>query len=192
MLIGYMRALKADGAEALDLQRDALLAAGVKPVNIYEDMAPAQDNRPGLAKCLKSLRKGHVLVIWKLDRLARSTRHLIETVDDLTKSGVGFKVLQPPVDTATIVALAELKRDLINEREMAGLVASRARGRQGGRKSSLTPDMIRRAQAAMRSRDTNVTALCEELGVNRTILYRHMGADGTLTPVGERAMKRKA
>ena len=94
MLIGYMRASKVDGSEALDLQRDALLAAGVEPANIYEDMAPAQDNRPGLAKCLKSLRKGHVLVIWKLDRLARSTRHLIETVDDLTKRGVGFKVLQ--------------------------------------------------------------------------------------------------
>ena len=80
---------------------------------------------------------------------------------------------------------------MIREREMAGLVAARARGRQGGRKSSLTPDMIRRAQAAMRSRDTNVTALCEELGINRTILYRHMGADGTLTPVGERALLAK-
>ena len=126
--------------------------------------------------------------MWKLDRLARSTRHLIETVEDLTKRGVGFKVPHAPVDTATIVALAELKRDLINEREMAGLAAGRARGRQGGRKSSLTPDMVKRAQAAMRRRDTNVTALAAELGTSTKVLYRHITPEGELTEVGERAL----
>ena len=191
-MIGYMRASKVDGSEALDLQRESLLAAGVEPANIYEDMAPAHENRPGLAKCLKSLREDDILVIWKLDRLGRSLKHLIETVEDLSKRGVGFRVLHgAPVDTATIVALAEFKRDLIHERELAGLIASRARGRQGGRKSSLTPEVILRAQAAMQSRDTNVTHLCEELGTSRNVLYRHVTPEGELTEVGKRALLAK-
>ena len=103
MLIGYMRVSKADGSQALDLQRDALIAAGIGPGAIYEDRASgAKDGRPGLAACLKALRQGDVLVIWKLDRLGRNLKHLIETVEDLTKRGVGFKVLQgAPVDTTT-------------------------------------------------------------------------------------------
>jgi DNA invertase Pin-like site-specific DNA recombinase len=94
---------KADGSQALDLQRDALIAAGVEPGAIYEDMASgAKDGRPGLAACLKALRQDDVLVIWKLDRLGRNLKHLIETVEDLTKRGLGFKVLLgAPVDTAT-------------------------------------------------------------------------------------------
>ena len=204
MLIGYMRVSKADGSQVLDLQRDALLAAGVEPVNIYEDKASgSKEDRPGLAACLKSLRKDDILVIWKLDRLGRSLKHLLATIDDLTKRGVGFKVLQgAPIDTTTsqgklmfamFAALAEFERDLIRERVVAGLTAARARGRQGGRISTMTPSIIRRAQAAMACRDTSVNALCEELGISRTTLYRHMSATGELTPVGERALvdKRK-
>ena len=95
MLVGYMRVSKADGSQALDLQRDALIAAGVGPGTIYKDRASgAKEDRPGLSACLKALRQDDVLVIWKLDRLGRNLKHLIETVEDLTKRGVGFKVLQ--------------------------------------------------------------------------------------------------
>ncbi len=203
MLVGYMRVSKADGSQVLDLQRDALLEAGVLPENVYEDMSSgAKDDRPGLAGCLKSLRKGDVLVIWKLDRLGRNLKHLMATVEDLNKRGVGFKVLQgAPIDTTTsqgklmftlFAALAEFERDTIRERVVAGLKAARARGREGGRKFKITPSMIRRAQAAMQSRDTSVTALCEELGISRASLYRVVTKEGELTEAGRRALEAKA
>ncbi len=199
MLIGYMRVSKADGSQVLDLQKDALLAAGVESANIYEDKCSgSKDDRPGLAACLKSLRKDDVLVIWKLDRLGRNLKHLIETVEDLTKRGVGFKVLQgAPVDTTTsqgklmftmFAALAEFERDVIRERTIAGLAAARARGRNGGRVSVFTPSKLRRAQAALANRDTSVAALCEELGVSKTALYRNLTPDGQLTETGKRAL----
>ena len=94
MHLGYMRVSKADGSQALDLQRDALLAAGVQPQHLYEDLASGRrDDRPGLAACLKALREGDVLAVWKLDRLGRDLRHLINTVHDLTAKGIGLKVL---------------------------------------------------------------------------------------------------
>ena len=98
-----MRVSKADGSQVLDLQRDALLAAGVEEGNLYEDKCSgSKDDRPGLGSCLKALRKDDVLVIWKLDRLGRNLKHLIEVVDDLNKRGVGFKVLQGnQIDTST-------------------------------------------------------------------------------------------
>jgi hypothetical protein len=100
-----MRISKADGSQVLDLQHDALLAAGIEPDHIYQDKASgSKDDRPGLASCLKALRKGDVLVIWKLDRLGRNLKHLIETVEDLSKRGVGFKVIQgAPINTTTSV-----------------------------------------------------------------------------------------
>src|SRR6516225_6271564 len=105
MLIGYMRVSKADGSQVLDLQRDALIAAGVKPSRLYEDEASGKkDDRPGLNACLKSLREGDTLVVWKLDRLGRNLRHLVNTVHGLTKQGVGFKVLTghgASIDTTT-------------------------------------------------------------------------------------------
>jgi DNA invertase Pin-like site-specific DNA recombinase len=195
MLIGYMRVSKADGSQVLDLQKDALTAAGVKPANLYEDKASgAKDDRPGLAACLKSLRDGDVLAIWKLDRLGRNLKHLIETVDDLTNRGVGFKVLNgAPIDTTTsqgklmfrmFAVLAEFERDIIRERTMAGLAAARARGRKGGRASVFTPAKLRLAQAAMAKRDTHVMDLCKELGVSKSALYRHVSASGELTAQG--------
>src|SRR5205823_2257421 len=94
MLVGYMRVSKADGSQVTDLQRDALLAAGVDAHHLYEDAASGRkDDRPGLAACLKALRPGDTLVVWKLDRLGRDLRHLVNTVDDLAKSEIGFKVL---------------------------------------------------------------------------------------------------
>jgi DNA invertase Pin-like site-specific DNA recombinase len=199
MLIGYMRVSKADGSQVLELQKDAVIAVGVEASSIYEDKASgAKDDRPGLAACLKSLRKGDVLVIWKLDRLGRNIKHLMEVVDDLTKRGVGFKVLQgAPIDTATsqgklvftiFAGLAEFERDVIRERTIAGLAAARARGRNGGRASVFTPSKLRRAQAALASRDTSVSALCNELGVSKTALYRNLTPDGQLKENGERVL----
>ena len=94
MLVGYMRVSKADGSQVLDLQRDALIAATVEPDRLYEDHASGKrDDRPGLEACLKALRKGDTLVAWKLDRLGRDLRHLVNLVHDLTGRGVGLKVL---------------------------------------------------------------------------------------------------
>ena len=105
MLTGYMRVSKADGSQVLELQRDALLAAGVKPRNLYEDEASGKrDDRPGLDACLKLLRKGDTLIVWKLDRLGRSLRHLVNTVHDLMERGVGLRVLTGQganIDTTT-------------------------------------------------------------------------------------------
>jgi DNA invertase Pin-like site-specific DNA recombinase len=95
MLVGYMRVSKADGSQTVDLQRDALLAAGVDADHLYDDHASGRrDDRPGLAACLKALREGDTLVVWKLDRLGRNLHHLINTVHDLTGRGVGLKVLR--------------------------------------------------------------------------------------------------
>ncbi|MBN0734243.1 recombinase family protein, partial [Pseudomonas aeruginosa] len=105
MLIGYMRVSKADGSQSTNLQRDALIDAGVSPAHLYEDLASGRrDDRPGLAACLKALREGDTLIVWKLDRLGRDLRHLINTVHDLTARSVGLKVLTghgAAVDTTT-------------------------------------------------------------------------------------------
>ena len=156
MLIGYMRVSKADGSQATDLQRDALVAAGVDPVHFYEDQASGKrEDRPGLVSCLKALRPGDTLVVWKLDRLGRDLRHLINTVHDLTGRGVGLKVLTghgAAIDTTTaagklvfgiFAALAEFERELIAERTVAGLASARARGRKGGRPFKMTAAKLR-------------------------------------------------
>ncbi|PTM92870.1 recombinase family protein [Mycoplana dimorpha] len=191
-LIGYVRVSKADGSQVLDLQKDALLNAGVKAQMIYEDFASGnRDDRSGLDACLKALRAGDALVVWKLDRLGRDLRHLVTTVDDLSKRSVGFRVLsgQTPIDTSTaqgklmfgiFASLAEFERELIRERTIAGLQSARARGRVGGRKPTMTPAKVRMAQAAMGKPETVVAALCKELGVSRQTLYRHVGPDGQL------------
>ncbi|WP_042973482.1 recombinase family protein, partial [Burkholderia sp. AU4i] len=105
MLIGYMRVSKADGSQATDLQRDALIANGVDPAHLYEDQASGKrEDRPGLVSCLKALRPGDTLVVWKLDRLGRDLRHLINTVHDMTGRGIGLKVLTghgAAIDTTT-------------------------------------------------------------------------------------------
>ena len=151
MLIGYARVSKADGSQSLDLQHDALRAAGVERDNIYDDLASGgRDDRPGLTACLKSLRDGDVLVVWKLDRLGRSLAHLVNTVKELSDRKIGLRVLTgkgAQIDTTTasgrmvfgiFATLAEFERDLIRERTMAGLASARARGRKGGRKFALT------------------------------------------------------
>ncbi len=204
MLIGYMRISKADGTQTLDLQRDALAAAGVKPEHFYEDHASGKrDDRPGLEACLKALRDGDTLVAWKLDRLGRDLRHLVNLVHDLTKHGVGLKILAgqgAQLDTTTangrlvfgiFAALAEFERELIVERTRAGLASARARGRNGGRPFKMTAAKLRLAQAAMGKPGTKVGELCAELGVTRQTLYRHVDPNGVLRPDGEKLLGRQ-
>lgn len=197
-LVGYTRVSKSDGSQTLDLQRDALNVAGVSNAMIYEDHASGKrDDRPGLESCLKALRSGDTLVVWKLDRLGRDLRHLVTVVDDLGRRGVGFLVLtgHGQIDTSSasgklmfgiFASLAEFERELIRERTIAGLASARARGRIGGRKTTMTSAKVRLAQAAMGQPETKVADLCVELGVSRQTLYRHVAPDGSLRPDGKR------
>ncbi len=197
MLVGYMRVSKTDGTQTVDLQRDALLAAGVDAAHLYDDHTSGRnDDRPGLAACLKALRADDTLVVWKLDRLGRNLHHLINTVHDLTARGVGLKVLTgqgAAIDTTTpagklvfaiFAALAEFERELISERTTAGLASARARGRKGGRPYKMTPAKLRLATASMGKPDTNVGELCAELDISRQTLYRHVSPAGELRPDG--------
>ena len=205
MRIGYARVSKADGSQSLDLQRDALRAAGVDAVHVYHDFASGvRDDRPGLNSCVRALWTGDVLVVWKLDRLGRTLVHLVNTVQDLSTRGVGLRVLTgqgAQIDTTTttttaagrlvfgiFAALAEFERELIRERTRAGLTAARARGRNGGRTFALSKAQVRLAQAAMAHRDTSVSALCRELGINPVTLYRYVGPQGELREQGEKVL----
>jgi DNA invertase Pin-like site-specific DNA recombinase len=198
MLIGYMRVSKADGSQANDLQRDALIAA-----HLYEDRASGKrEDRPGLIACLKALRPDDTLIVWKLDRLGRDLRHLINTVHDLTGRGIGLKVLTghgATIDTTTaagklvfgiFAALAEFERELIAERTTAGLASARARGRNGGRPYKMTPIKLRLAMASMGRPETKVSTLCQELGITRQTLYRHISPDGQLRADGIKLLNR--
>ena len=204
ILIGYMRVSKADGSQVLDLQKDALLAAGVEERHLYQDQASgARDDRPGLKHCLKALRAGDTLIVWKLDRLGRDLRHLVNLVHELTIQGIGLRVLTghgAAIDTTTpagklvfgiFAALAEFERELITERTRAGLASARARGRTGGRPYTMTPAKLRLGMAAMGKPETKVSDLCAELGVTRQTLYRHVSPDGTLRPDGEKLLKKQ-
>lgn len=200
-LVGYMRVSKADGSQTLDLQQDALDAAGVPERNIYSDTASGKrDDRPGLESCLKALRSGDTLVVWKLDRLGRNLRHLVNVVHDLTERNIGLRVLTgqgEAIDTTTaagklvfgiFAALAEFERELISERTRAGLAAARARGRSGGRKPKMTPAKVRLAAAAMGKKGTVVGDLCEELGITRATIYRYVSPTGELRRDGKKVV----
>jgi len=205
-LIGYARVSKADGSQVIDLQRDALAKAGVDlEHHLYTDAASGKrDDRPGLDACIKALRHGDTLVVWKLDRLGRDLRHLVNLVGDLTKRGIGLKVLAgegASIDTTTangrlvfaiFAGLAEFERELIVERTKAGLAAARARGRTGGRPFKMTPAKLRLAQAAMGKPETKVAELCAELGITRQTLYRFVGPKGEIRSDGEKLLKRKS
>ena len=202
MLIGYMRVSKSDGSQVLNSQQDALLAAGVLPEQIYQDFSSGKnDNRQGLIACLKAVRKGDTLIVWKLDRLGRNLKHLVDTIHDLSSKGVNFKVLSgqgAQIDTATsqgklvfgiFAALAEFERDLISERTKAGLDAARARGRNGGAPYKMTAMKLQLAQTAMEKSETNVSELCRELGITRQTLYRHVSPNGELRNDGKKLLK---
>ena len=198
-----MRISKADGSQSTDLQRDALLAAGVAQAQLYEDQASGKrEDRPGLTSCLKALRDGDTLMVWKLDRLGRNLRHLINTVHDLTARGVGLKVLTghgAAIDTTSaagklvfgiFAALAEFERELISERTVAGLASARARGRKGGRPFKMTAAKLRLAMASMGQPETKVGELCAEMNITRQTLYRHVSPKGELRPDGLKLLSR--
>jgi len=201
MLIGYIRVSKSDGSQVLDLQHDALLDAGIDPERIYKDLASGRkDDRPGLRACLKALQPDNTLVVWKLDRLGRDLRHLINTVDDLNKQGVGFKVLAgagAQIDTTTangrlifgiFAALAEFEAELIRERTKAGLAAARARGRFGGRPRKMTIATLKMAMAAMADPKTKASEVASRLGITTTTLYAYVNGDGTVKEPGKRLL----
>lgn len=204
MLIGYARISKSDGTQNLDLQIDALKAADIPERHIYKDEASGSiDDRQDLKHCLKTLRKGDILVVWKLDRLGRNLKHLVNLVEELHDRGVGLKVLTGQganIDTTTssgkmvfaiFAALAEFERDLIRERTIAGLAAARARGRKGGRKLSMNKVQVTLAQSAMENKKTKVTDLCKELGISRTTLYRYVNPSGMLRKHGKAIVTNK-
>ena len=194
MLIGYARVSKADGSQLLDLQRDALLDAGVDEERLYEDRASGRlDHRPGLDACLKALQPGNTFVVWKLDRLGRDLKHLVNTVDELRDRGVGLRVLAgagAEIDTSTangrlvfgiFAALAEFERELIVER-------TRARGRLGGRPRKMDVAMLRMAMRAMAERDTKAQDLAQRLGITTTTLYMYVNGDGTVKAPGQKLL----
>ena len=201
MQIGYIRVSKNDGSQVLDLQRDAVLAAGVDPERIYKDLASGRkDDRPGLRSCLKALQPGNTLVVWKLDRLGRDLKHLINTVDDLSKRKVGFKVLAgagTQIDTITangrlifgiFAALAEFEAELIRERTKSGLAAARARGRLGGRPRKMTIENLKMAMAAMADPNTKASEVASRLGITTTTLYSYVNGDGSVKEPGQRLL----
>ena len=174
--VGYARLNTQD--QNLSLQLDALAAAGCGKV--FEDHAPgAQADRAGLRAALDYVRDGEVLVVWKLDRLGRSLPHLIETVTELAKRGVGFRSLTEAIDTTTpggrlifhiFGALGQFERDLIGERTRAGLAAAAARGRKGGRKPAVTEDKLRRAREHV-AKGLTVREAAMRVKVGKTALY---------------------
>lgn len=179
MFIGYARVSTQD--QSLDLQTDALAKAGCKEV--YTDIVSgSKSNRDGLDKLLKYIRKGDTVVVWKLDRLGRSLKNLIELIQVLNEMGVGFKSLQENIDTTTsggklffhmFGAIAEFERDLIKERTIAGLKSAAERGRKGGRPRLMDHQKIQQAHALYNSK-IPVVEICRTLGVSKGTLYRNL------------------
>ena len=181
MLIGYARVSTQD--QTLDLQSDALTAAGCEKIFTDEGVSGSKTDRPGLNEALEYVRKGDVLVVWRLDRLGRSLPHLIQIVTDLGDRGVDFKSLKETIDTSSpagklvfhmMGAMAEFERDLIRERTNAGLAAARARGRNGGRPSVLTPEQVKMARALYGEKSLTVVQICKQLGCSRATFYRQV------------------
>jgi DNA invertase Pin-like site-specific DNA recombinase len=184
MLIGYARVSTQD--QTLDLQTDALKQAGCE--KIFTDLTSgAKSERPGLQDAMNHLRAGDTLVVWRLDRLGRTLKHLIATITDLSEHGIGFKSLQESIDTTTsggklifhiFGALAEFEREVIRERTNAGLQAARARGRLGGRPTlqALDPKKVALAKQlyADPERRRSVKEICETLHIGRSTLYRYL------------------
>lgn len=179
--IGYARVSTDD--QHLELQRDALTRAGCGV--IYEEAASGKSAaRPELEQCLKALRAGDTLVVWRLDRLGRSLPDLVQIVGDLERQGVGFESLAEKIETGSeagklvfhvFEALAEFERSLIRERTQAGLTAARARGRAGGRRPKLDEQQVREIKGLLRDPGIQVADVARRYGVSRTTLYKHVG-----------------
>jgi DNA invertase Pin-like site-specific DNA recombinase len=193
MQMGYARVSTQD--QRPELQLDALRSAGCE--KIFEEKASgAQRERPQLAAAMDYLRKGDTLVVWKLDRLARSLKQLIETVETLEGRGIGFKSLTESIDTTTsggrlifhiFAALAEFERNMIRERSNAGLNAARARGRVGGRPKALSENDLAAARALLSDPSITTRQVAERLGVSLSTLYKHIPAARAVITRGEPA-----
>jgi len=182
MLVGYARVSTDD--QNLNLQRDALGQAGCE--QIFEDqLSGAKAERPGLHQALQYARTGDTMVVWRLDRLSRSLKDLIEMVTLLESKGIGLKSLQEAIDTSSssgklifhiFGALAEFERNLIRERTQAGLQAARARGRKGGRPKSLNKDQQALAVKLYDEKKHTVDQICEMMGISKPTLYKYIEA----------------
>lgn len=180
MLIGYARISTQD--QTLNLQKDALEKIGC--TKIFTDTASGiKAERSGLTEALEYVREGDTLVVWRLDRLGRSLKQLIETITDLNNRKIGFKSIQENIDTTTsggklvfhiFGALAEFERDIIRERTRAGLDSARARGRLGGRPKALTPKQAHMAQELYRNKENAIAEICTTLNISRPTLYRYI------------------
>ena len=188
-LLGYARVSTLD--QSSTLQVDALTDAGC--YRVFTDHASgALDERVELSKLFDQARPGDTVVVWRLDRLGRSLRHLIDTVNSLADRQIGFRSLTENIDTTTsggklvfhiFGALAEFERELIRERTNAGLTAARARGRVGGRPTVMTDDKLATAQRMYDSKQFSLAASARVVGVSRASLYRHLDQDGELPDV---------
>lgn len=178
MLVGYARVSTQD--QNLDLQRDALAQAGCEKV-LADVLSGSKAERPGLHEAMEYLREGDVLVVWRLDRLGRSLKDLIDQVNALIGRGIGFRSLQESIDTTTsggklifhvFGALAEFERDVIRERTQAGLKAARARGRKGGRPRLLEGKKLQMACSMYADTNHSPKDICTALGISPSTLYR--------------------
>jgi DNA invertase Pin-like site-specific DNA recombinase len=183
MLIGYARVSTHDQTHAL--QQDALEKAGC--TKIFTDViSGAKAERNGLAEALAYVRAGDTLVVWRLDRLGRSLKDLIEKLTELHNRKIGFKSLTENIDTTTsggklifhiFGALAEFERDLIKERTEAGLQAARERGRRGGRPKALTEKKLTMARALYADKHNTINEICKTLNISKTSLYRYLNVE---------------
>jgi DNA invertase Pin-like site-specific DNA recombinase len=182
MLIGYARISTHD--QTLHLQRDALEKAECEKI-FTDTVSGTKAERKGLSEALSHLREGDTLVVWRLDRLGRSLRHLIDTITELHDRGVGFKSLQENIDTTTsggklvfhiFGALAEFEREIIRERTQAGLQSARSRGKVGGRPKALTPKEVQMLRNMAGDKSLTVSDICKTLGIGRTTFYRYVQA----------------
>jgi len=183
MLIGYARVSKTE--QHLELQLDALNKAGCE--QIYTDkITGSKTERKGLEEALSHLRKGDTLVVWRLDRLGRSLKHLIDTLKGFHEKGIEFKSLTENIDTSTptgmlmfhlIGALAEFERNLIRERTNAGLEAARARGHKGGRPKKGETETKRMARKLYEDKSITIKDICTSLRISKATLYRYVHAN---------------
>ena len=193
MHVGYMRVSSDSDRQTTDLQRDALVTAGVDTRHLFEDKASgARDDRPGLKKCLEYVKPGDTLVVWKLDRLGRSLSHLLTIVEELRQNGVAFRSLTEGMDTTTphgellfhiFGALAQYERALTKERVNAGLAAAKRRGRLGGRPAALSPEKLEAVIAALNS-GTTKAAVCRNFSIPRSTLLDSLARAGWTGPGG--------
>ena len=180
MKIGYARVSTLE--QSLDMQVDVLTKFGCEKI-ITDEVSGSVADRPGLAKLKEILRKGDTLVVWRLDRLGRTLRHLIDWVNELDEQSIGFSSLQEMIDTTNssgklifhiFGALSEFERNLIRERTRAGIEAARSRGRQGGRPKKLSRDKRQLVVDLYKGKKHSISQICEMTGISKPTLYKYV------------------